>query len=96
MENKKNFYIDGKWVTPKSKEEIKVINPATEEDCAVISLGSKEDVNDAVTAARKAFATWGYSKKEERLALLEKFYELYKKRWNRFMLSKTHGSTYSP
>ena len=37
MENKKNFYIDGKWVAPKSKQEIKVINPATEENCAVIS-----------------------------------------------------------
>ena len=41
MENKKNFYIDGKWVSPKGKEEIKVINPATEENCAVISLGNK-------------------------------------------------------
>ena len=30
MENKKNFYIDGKWVAPKCKEEINVINPATE------------------------------------------------------------------
>ena len=38
MENKKNFYIDGKWVTPKSKEEIKVIDPATEENCAADSL----------------------------------------------------------
>ena len=45
MKNKKNFYIDGKWVTAISKEEIKVINPATEEDCAVISLGNKEDVD---------------------------------------------------
>ena len=45
MENKKNFYIDGKWVTAISKEEIKVINPATEEECAVISLGNKEDVD---------------------------------------------------
>ena len=36
MENKKNFYINGKWVTPKSKEEIKVIDPATEENCATI------------------------------------------------------------
>ena len=26
MENKKNFYINGKWVSPKSKQEIKVIN----------------------------------------------------------------------
>ena len=54
MENKKIFYINGKWVTPKSKEEIKVINPATEEECAVISLGNKEDVNFAVKVAKKA------------------------------------------
>ena len=50
MENKKNFYIDGKWVSPKSKEEIKVIDPATEENCAVISLGNKDDVNDLFMA----------------------------------------------
>ena len=82
MENKKNFYIDGKWVTPKSKEEIKVINPATEEDCAVISLGNKEDINDAVSAAKKAYESWSFSSKDERLKLLEKLYENYKKRWS--------------
>ena len=82
MLEKKDFYINGEWVASKSQKNIEVINPANSQSCAVISLGSKEDVNDAVTAARKAFATWGYSKKEERLALLEKFYELYKKRWN--------------
>ena len=38
MENKKNFYIDGKWVPPKSKKEIKVVNPATEENCAVMAV----------------------------------------------------------
>ena len=82
MENKKNFYIDGKWVSPKSKEEIKVINPATEEDCAVISLGNKEDINDAVSAAKKAYESWSFSSKDERLKLLEKLYENYKKRWS--------------
>ena len=81
MENKKNFYIDGKWVTPKSKEEIKVINPATEENCAVISLGNKDDVNHAVSAAKKAYASWAFSSKEDRIKLLEKLYENYKKRW---------------
>ncbi|WP_440920726.1 aldehyde dehydrogenase family protein [Candidatus Pelagibacter sp.] len=81
MENKKNFYIDGKWVTPKSKQEIKVINPATEENCAVISLGDKEDVNYAVSSAKKAYSTWAFSPKEERIRLLEKLYENYKKRW---------------
>jgi len=81
MENKKKFYIDGKWVTPKSKEEIKVINPATEENCAVISLGNKEDVNLAVISAKKAYTSWAFSPKEERIKLLEKLYENYKKRW---------------
>mgnify|MGYP003346614007 FL=1 len=81
MENKKNFYIDGKWVTPKSKEEIKVIDPATEENCAVITLGNKDDVNDAVNAAKKAYSSWAFSPKEERIKLLEKLYENYKKRW---------------
>ena len=81
MENKKNFYIDGKWVAPKSKKEIKVINPATEENCAVISLGDKQDVDYAVSSAKKAYSTWAFSTKEERIRLLEKLYENYKKRW---------------
>ena len=81
MENKKNFYIDGKWVTPKSQKEIKVINPATEENCAVISLGNKEDVNHPVSAAKKAYSSWAFSSKDERTKLLEKLYENYKKRW---------------
>ncbi len=82
MINKKQFYIDGQWVNPKSSQEIKVINPANEQECAVISLGNKEDVNLAVTAAKKAFASWSFSTKEQRIELLEKLYENYKKRWN--------------
>ena len=82
MLEKRNFYINGKWISPKNKKDIEVINPATEKSCAVISLGGRDDVNDAVIAAKDAFKTWGFSTKDERVALLEKFYELYKKRWN--------------
>ena len=81
MENKKKFYINGQWVDPKSKEEINVVNPANEENCAVISLGNKDDVNEAVSAAKKAYSTWAFSTKDERIKLLEKLYENYKKRW---------------
>ena len=81
MLDKKNFYINGQWVKPNSSEEIKVIDPATEENCAVISLGNQKDVDAAVGAAKKAFETWAFSSKEERISLLEKLYELYKKRW---------------
>ena len=37
MLDKKNFYINGAWVKPSSAEEIKVIDPATEDNCAVIT-----------------------------------------------------------
>jgi aldehyde dehydrogenase (NAD+) len=82
MIDRKNFYINGQWVNPKSKEEIKVVNPATEQDCAVIALANKHDVNDAVVAAKNAYDTWAFTSKEERIQLLEKLYESYKKRWN--------------
>ena len=69
MSDKKKFYINGKWISPKSNKSIKVINPATEDVCAEISLGSKEDVNDAVLSAKEAFKTWAFSSKKERLDL---------------------------
>ncbi len=82
MLEKRNFYINGKWVEPKFSNDIEVINPATEKSCAIISQGGKEDIHDAVIAAKLAFKNWGYTTKHERLALLEEFYVLYKKRWN--------------
>jgi len=81
MLDQKKFYINGEWVSPKKPNDLKVIDPSTEEECAVISLGSEEDVNDAVNAATKAFETWAFSTKEERLKYLEALYDLYKKRW---------------
>ena len=81
MLDKKNFYINGQWIKPNSSDEIKVIDPSNEEPCAEISLGGKKDIDKAVGAAKKAFQTWAFTKKEERLELLEKLYVIYKKRW---------------
>ena len=75
MLDQKNFYINGKWVKPKNSTKLKVIDPSTEEECATISLGGVEDVNDAVKAAVKAFETWAFSSKEERLKYLEALYD---------------------
>ena len=82
MQDKKNFYINGQWVSPIEPRSFAVINPATEEPCAEISLGGKKDVDAAVTSAKKAFETWGFTTKEERLNLFEKLYEIYKKNWD--------------
>ena len=80
MLNKKQFYINGNWVDPVNPNDLDVINPSTEEICAVISLGSKEDTNKAVKAAKSAFTTWKDTSKKERIDLLEKLLEIYKKR----------------
>ena len=40
MLNKRNFYINGKWVSPSKPNNFEVIDPSTEEPFAIISLGS--------------------------------------------------------
>lgn len=78
--NPLKFYIDRKWVDPAGKGRIDVINPATEEVCQTIAAGGAEDVNRAVDAAKRAFASWSFSTKAERLALLNRILEVYNER----------------
>ena len=80
MLNKTHFYIDGEWVEPAKPKQCDVINPATEEACAVISLGSEADVDRAVAAAKRAFATYSQTSLEERVALIEKLLEIMNRR----------------
>lgn len=80
MREKLNFYIDGKWVAPAKARTHDVINPANEEPCGRISLGSTEDVNKAVAAAKKAFETWSQTSIDERKALLDKIIAVYQRR----------------
>jgi aldehyde dehydrogenase (NAD+) len=72
MNNYLKFYIDGQWVEPTGTRTWNVINPATEEVVGRISMGEKEDVDRAVAAARKAFASYSRTTREERVALLER------------------------
>ena len=83
MIEKKQFYINGKWVDPIKQNELEVIDPSNEEVCAVISLGDSEDTNLAVESAKKAFPMWSSTSKEERIKMLENLYEIYKSRWNK-------------
>ena len=80
MQNLNKFYIDGAWVKPASNTEFPVLNPATEQQIGVITLGNEDDVNRAVAAAKAAFETYSRTTKEERIALLEKLLEVTKAR----------------
>ena len=76
MENLGKFYIDGKWVTPNSKQVMPVINPATEEDIGTVILGNNDDVDLAVKAANLAFDSFSKTTKEDRLKLLKRIHEV--------------------
>ena len=80
MLDKRKFFIDGQWVDPISATDLDVINPATEEAIAVISMGSEADVDAAVKAANKAFVGYAKTTKVERLDLLESILAVYKTR----------------
>jgi aldehyde dehydrogenase (NAD+) len=75
-----NFYIDGQWVAPTTPRTHEVINPANEEPIAKISLGSAADVDKAVAAAQRAFETFQFTSREERMALLGAIIGVYQKR----------------
>ncbi len=80
MLEKRNFYINGQWVAPAKANDYSVIDPSTEEVCAVISLGDEADTNAAVAAAKAAFPDWAFVSKSEKMALLKKLLEVYKDR----------------
>ena len=80
MLDKRKFYINGQWVDPSNKNDFEVINPSDESVCAIISLGSQEDTDAAVSAARAALPILSSSSKEERIALLERLYAIYQDR----------------
>ena len=80
MPHEHQFYIDGEWVEPAQPQRIDVINPATEEPVASVSMGSAADVDRAVTAARTAFESYSRWSKGERIGLLEAILAAYEAR----------------
>jgi aldehyde dehydrogenase (NAD+) len=82
MEHSEQFYIGGAWVAPHSSERLPVIDPANEQPIASIAMGDVDDVDAAVAAARTAFDGYAATSREERLALLERITEVYKRRWS--------------
>ncbi|RLN91682.1 hypothetical protein BBJ28_00001696 [Nothophytophthora sp. Chile5] len=76
----KELFIDGKWVAPVQKKYLDVLNPATEAVVQQVASATAEDVDLAVQAAKRAFATWGTTTGTERAVYLRKMAELVDKR----------------
>jgi aldehyde dehydrogenase (NAD+) len=82
MSHELQFYIGGEWVAPAGQARLPVIDPSTEEAFAEIAMGTPADVDRAVAAARKAFASFALTTPEERLALIRKILEAYSERYD--------------
>src|SRR4029434_3822447 len=76
----RKFFINGAWVSPAGRRDLDVINPATEQPIGKILLGTAEDVDAAVKAARAAFETYSQTSRDERIALLERIIKVYQSR----------------
>ncbi|KAA0596118.1 aldehyde dehydrogenase (NAD+) [Azospirillum lipoferum] len=81
MIDRRKFYINGEWVAPLAMNDRQVLNPATEQPIAVISMGTAADIDRAVAAAKTAFVPYSRTSVEERLALLEALLSIYKRRY---------------
>lgn len=65
-------YIDHTWVDPSSDATQEIVNPATGSVSGRLALSTAQDVDRAVAAARRAFASYSQTSLEERAALLNR------------------------
>jgi aldehyde dehydrogenase (NAD+) len=84
-ENASHFYIDGEWRDRAGSPRIAVVDPATEQVVGHIAAGDAADVDLAVAAARRAFATFSKWTVSERVELLGKVFALIQERAELFV-----------
>jgi aldehyde dehydrogenase (NAD+) len=69
-------YIDGAFVESHGREVMDIIRPTDSQVIGRVTLGDEEDTRHAIAAAKRAFATFGRTTKEERSKLLRRLYEV--------------------
>ncbi|WP_197021695.1 aldehyde dehydrogenase [Brevibacterium sp. VCM10] len=69
-----SLFVGGEWLPGTSGEKLEVVSPYTEQTIAEVPLGSNEDIDRAVAAARRAFdeGPWPKISLDERIAVVER------------------------
>src|SRR5580658_7757345 len=67
-------YIDGAFVESHGREAMDIINPTTRKTIARVTLADEEDARRAIAAAKRAFASFGQTTKEERMEILRRLH----------------------
>lgn len=81
MPDYQKIFVNGQWIHSSGDQYFNVVNPASEDITAKVVMGTEDDVNLAVEAARQAFSNWRLTGADERSELIGKFAdELYQRR----------------
>src|ERR1700740_112212 len=68
-------YIDGAFVESHGREVMDIIRPTDGQAIGRVMLADEEDTRRAIAAAKRAFATYGRSTKEERAEILRRLHD---------------------
>ena len=68
-------YIDGAFVESHGREIMDIVRPTDSQVIARVTLADEEDARRAIAAAKRAFATYGRSTKEERAEILRRLHK---------------------
>src|SRR5258707_12949026 len=71
----KTHYVDGAFVESHGQEVMHIIRPTDGQVIARVTLGDEDDTRRAIGAARRAFATFGRTTKEERASTLRRLHQ---------------------
>ena len=79
------FYINGEWVSSIKDEKIDIINPSDESVIGTLNVGSQQDIDKAVEAAKAAFSSYARTSVAERLDLLKEIRNQFENRFEDFV-----------
>jgi malonate-semialdehyde dehydrogenase (acetylating) / methylmalonate-semialdehyde dehydrogenase len=88
-------YVNGEWVESKSRQISDVVNPATQKVLANVPMSTRDEVNEAIKAAREAFPEWRRTPPLARVRCLFRLKELLEKNFEQLSRVQTmeHGKT---
>jgi aldehyde dehydrogenase (NAD+) len=75
MKTISTHYIDGAFVESHGREVMDILRPTDGQVIGRATLADEEDTRRAITAAKRAFATYGRSTKEERANILRRLHD---------------------
>ncbi len=76
MDQVKQMFVNGEWISAESGETLQIFNPATGDTVGTVSFGDGRDAKKAIDAAHAAFPAWSRLTARERSKYLYNLYEL--------------------